>query len=138
VPGRLAGGNIGCVAQEKFWQRGTAARGLAARGRPSQQLKQSAAALSPPPHCPPAWPPQMGRVIRTQRKGRGSVFKSHNTHRKGAAKHRVYDSAERHSYIKGVVAEIIHDPGRGAPLAKVRVGRRKGGVARRPPLAHGA
>jgi hypothetical protein len=47
------------------------------------------------------------------------VFKSHNTHRKGAAKHRVLDSAERHHYIKGVVKEIIHDPGRGAPLAKV-------------------
>ncbi len=62
----------------------------------------------------------MGRVIRTQRKGRGSIFKSHNTHRKGAAKHRVYDAAERHAYIKGVVSEIIHDPGRGAPLAKVR------------------
>lgn len=62
----------------------------------------------------------MGRVIRSQRKGRGSVFKSHNTHRKGAAKHRVLDSAERHHYIKGVVREIIHDSGRGAPLAKVR------------------
>lgn len=62
---------------------------------------------------------QMGRVIRSQRKGRGSVFKSHNTHRKGAAKHRVLDSAERHHYIKGVVREIIHDSGRGAPLAKV-------------------
>jgi ribosomal protein L2 len=62
----------------------------------------------------------MGRIIRTQRKGRGSVFKSHNTHRKGAAKHRVLDSAERHHYIKGVVSEILHDPGRGAPLAKVR------------------
>lgn len=62
----------------------------------------------------------MGRVIRTQRKGRGSVFRSHNTHRKGAAKHRVLDSAERNHYIKGVVQEIIHDPGRGAPLAKVR------------------
>jgi len=60
----------------------------------------------------------MGRVIRSQRKGRGSVFKSHNTHRKGAAKHRVLDSAERHHYIKGVVREIIHDSGRGAPLAK--------------------
>jgi ribosomal protein L2 len=47
------------------------------------------------------------------------VFKSHNTHRKGAAKHRVLDSAERHHYIKGVVREIIHDSGRGAPLAKV-------------------
>lgn len=65
---------------------------------------------------------QMGRVIRSQRKGRGSVFKSHNTHRKGAAKYRVLDSAERHHYIKGVVKEIIHDPGRGAPLAKVCAG----------------
>jgi ribosomal protein L2 len=49
------------------------------------------------------------------------VFKSHNTHRKGAAKYRVLDAAERHHYIKGVVKEIIHDPGRGAPLAKVRL-----------------
>ena len=31
------------------------------------------------------------------------------------------DYAERHGYIKGVVTYIIHDPGRGAPLAKVRV-----------------
>ena len=27
--------------------------------------------------------------------------------------------AERHGYIRGIVKEIIHDPGRGAPLAKV-------------------
>ena len=64
----------------------------------------------------------MGRVIRGQRKGRGSIFKSHNTHRKGAAALRVLDAAERNGYIKGVVDEIIHDPGRGAPLAKVTVG----------------
>lgn len=61
----------------------------------------------------------MGRVIRGQRKGRGSIFKSHNTHRKGAAALRVLDAAERNGYIKGVVNEIIHDPGRGAPLARV-------------------
>ncbi|GLC46225.1 60S ribosomal protein L8 [Pleodorina starrii] len=61
----------------------------------------------------------MGRVIRSQRKGRGGIFKSHNTHRKGAAKHRVLDSAERNHYIKGVVSEVIHDSGRGAPLARV-------------------
>lgn len=61
----------------------------------------------------------MGRVIRSQRKGRGSVFTSHTTTRKGAAKHRVLDIAERRNYIKGVVTEIIHDPGRGAPLARV-------------------
>jgi ribosomal protein L2 len=46
-------------------------------------------------------------------------FQAHVTHRKGAAKHRALDHAERHGYIKGVVKEIIHDPGRGAPLAKV-------------------
>ena len=62
----------------------------------------------------------MGRVIRSQRKGRGSIFTSHTTHRKGAAKHRVLDGAERNGYIKGVVTEILHDSARGAPLARVR------------------
>jgi large subunit ribosomal protein L8e len=61
----------------------------------------------------------MGRVIRGQRKGAGSVFRSHTKHRKGAAKLRVLDYAERHGYIKGVIKDIIHDPGRGAPLAVV-------------------
>lgn len=62
---------------------------------------------------------QMGRVIRGQRKGAGSIFRSHVTHRKGAAKLRHLDYAERHGYIRGVVKSIIHDPGRGAPLATV-------------------
>jgi len=61
----------------------------------------------------------MGRRIRGQRKGAGGIFKSHVKHRKGAAKHRALDFAERNGYIKGVVKDIIHDPGRGAPLAKV-------------------
>jgi large subunit ribosomal protein L8e len=61
----------------------------------------------------------MGRVIRAQRKGAGSVFKSHSKHRKGAAKLRENDYSERHGYVKGVIKEIIHDPGRGAPLARV-------------------
>jgi len=61
----------------------------------------------------------MGRVIRGQRKGKGGIFKSHNTHRKGAAKHRTLDFAERRGYVRGVIKEIVHDPGRGAPLAKV-------------------
>lgn len=79
-----------------------------------------ARALSPPP--PPSLPrvPQMGRVIRSQRKGRGSVFRSHTHTRKGAAKLRAIDTIEREGYIRGVVTDIIHDPGRGAPLAKVR------------------
>jgi len=61
----------------------------------------------------------MGRIIRGQRKGKGGIFKSHNTHRKGPAKLRPLDFAERHGYMKGVVKDIIHDPGRGAPLARV-------------------
>jgi len=61
----------------------------------------------------------MGRPLRAQRKGAGGIFKSHNKHRKGAAKFRINDYSERHGYVKGVVKSIIHDPGRGAPLAKV-------------------
>jgi len=61
----------------------------------------------------------MGKVIRGCRRGAGGIFKSHTTHRKGAAKLRPIDYAERHGYVKGVVREIIHDPGRGAPLARV-------------------
>ncbi|CAJ0565604.1 unnamed protein product, partial [Mesorhabditis spiculigera] len=61
----------------------------------------------------------MGRRIKVQRKGSSTVFKAHTHHRKGAAKLRAIDYAERHGYIKGVVKDIIHDPGRGAPLAIV-------------------
>lgn len=41
-------------------------------------------------------------------------------HRKGAAIFRNLDYAEREGYIKGVIKEIIHDPGRGAPVAVVQ------------------
>jgi large subunit ribosomal protein L8e len=59
----------------------------------------------------------MGRVIRAQRKGAaGSVFKAHTHHRKGPARFR---SLERNGYLRGVVSDIVHDPGRCAPLARV-------------------
>lgn len=61
----------------------------------------------------------MGRIIRSQRKGTGGIFKSKTKHRKGAAKLRCLDFAERKGYIKGLVKDIIHDPGRGAPLARI-------------------
>lgn len=61
----------------------------------------------------------MGRRIRGQRKGRGSVFRSHSHHKKGPAKLRAIDAIERKGYIRGLITDIIHDPGRGAPLAKV-------------------
>jgi len=62
----------------------------------------------------------MGRCIRGQRKGRGSIFKSHTKHRKGATGLRALDFAERNGFIRGVVKELIHDPGRGAPIAKIQ------------------
>jgi large subunit ribosomal protein L8e len=61
----------------------------------------------------------MGRVIRKCRKGAGSVFTSHTKHRVAPTRLRKLDYIEKFGYIKGVVKDIIHDPGRGAPLAKV-------------------
>jgi len=62
----------------------------------------------------------MGRIIRTCRKGAGGIFKAVQRTRKGPAKYRSVDYAERHGFIKGVVKDIIHDPGRGAPLCRVQ------------------
>lgn len=50
----------------------------------------------------------MGRVIRAQRKGAGSVFRSHTKKRKGAPKLRSLDFAERSGYLKGVVKVSYH------------------------------
>lgn len=33
---------------------------------------------------------------------------------------RALDYAEKHGYIRGVVKDIMHDPGRGAPIAKIQ------------------
>merc|ERR1711941_17332 len=62
----------------------------------------------------------MGRVIQCQRKGAGSIFTSRSKGRKGAAKLRSLDYAERQGFVKGLVKDIVHDPGRGAPIAKVQ------------------
>jgi len=61
----------------------------------------------------------MGRVIRGSRKGKSLIFGSKTRLRKGAVKLRAYDYAEREGYMKGLVRKIIHDPGRGAPLAEI-------------------
>jgi len=60
----------------------------------------------------------MGRVIRAQRKS-GGIFRAHTHHNKAPAKLRNLDFAEKNGYIRGVVKDIIHDAGRGAPLAVV-------------------
>ncbi|KAL7712896.1 Large ribosomal subunit protein uL2 [Entamoeba marina] len=61
----------------------------------------------------------MGRRTVSQRKGRGSIFKSRSQHKIGVPLHRSIDYYERHAAVRGMVKEIKHDPGRGAPLAKV-------------------
>eukprot|EP00792_Barthelona_sp_PAP020_P006167 TRINITY_DN2928_c0_g1_i1.p1 TRINITY_DN2928_c0_g1~~TRINITY_DN2928_c0_g1_i1.p1 ORF type:complete len:255 (+),score=72.12 TRINITY_DN2928_c0_g1_i1:141-905(+) len=61
----------------------------------------------------------MGKIIRGQRKGAGSIFTANTHHRKGAAKLRSLDYVEKHGFSRGIVKEIVHDSGRGAPLAKV-------------------
>jgi large subunit ribosomal protein L8e len=60
----------------------------------------------------------MGKVIRSQRKGKGSVFRSKLRNTKVA--HHKLDFAEREGYTKGVVKDIVHDAGRGAPVAKIQ------------------
>jgi large subunit ribosomal protein L8e len=45
----------------------------------------------------------MGRVIRGQRKGGSAIFRSRTFHRKGPAKLRSLDYAERQGYLRGVV-----------------------------------
>ncbi len=62
----------------------------------------------------------MGKVVRSQRKGKGSVFRAHTTGRKGPMSMKKYDYAERHGNVKGVVKDIVHDSGRGAPVAQIQ------------------
>ena len=45
---------------------------------------------------------------------------AHTRLNKAPAQFRTLDYAERHGYTRGVVKEIVHDAGRGAPLAKVQ------------------
>lgn len=47
------------------------------------------------------------------------MFQAHTHLRKGVPQFRALDYSERKGFIKGVVREIIHDSGRGAPLARV-------------------
>lgn len=62
----------------------------------------------------------MGKYVQAQRRGKSPIFKSHVRTRKGAVKLRAFDYAEKHGYIRGVIKEILHDPGRGAPIARVQ------------------
>lgn len=64
----------------------------------------------------------MGRVIRAQRRGHptGVKGRTNTTHRVGPARMRKYDYAEKHGFLKGVITDVLHDPGRGAPVINVK------------------
>jgi len=53
------------------------------------------------------------------RHGGSLIFTSRSTHRVAPARFRTLDYVEKQGYVKGVVRDIVHDAGRGAPLAKV-------------------
>jgi len=49
---------------------------------------------------------KMGRRIRGQRKGAGSIFTSHTHHRKGAAQYRALDYAERYVHKQFAISPV--------------------------------
>ena len=59
------------------------------------------------------------RLFRYTQSTNSSDIAAHTRLNKAPARFRTLDFAERHGYIRGVVKDIIHDPGRGAPLAQV-------------------
>jgi len=66
----------------------------------------------------------MGKRIRAQRKGRGSPTFSAPTHKRVApAQYPAVIKAEEATSLRGVVEELTHDPGRGSPLARIRLDR---------------
>ncbi len=62
----------------------------------------------------------MGKRLIIQRRGRGTPTYRSSSHRfRGKVTYRSYDKLEKEGIIKGTVIDIIHDPGRSAPVAKV-------------------
>ncbi|HMK54123.1 MAG TPA: 50S ribosomal protein L2 [Methanobacteriaceae archaeon] len=63
----------------------------------------------------------MGKRLIIQRRGRGTPTYRSASHRfKGKIAYRSYDELEKEGSLKGRVADIIHDPGRSAPVALIK------------------
>ena len=63
----------------------------------------------------------MGKRLIIQRRGRGTpTYRSASQRFKGKIAYRSYDDIEKEGSIKGKVIDILHDPGRSAPLAMVK------------------
>jgi len=64
----------------------------------------------------------MGKRIRVQRRGRGSSTFRSSTHKRVAPVHYpTMSKKEREGVIHGQVLNIVHEPGRGSPLASVKL-----------------
>lgn len=63
----------------------------------------------------------MGKRLKIQRRGRGTpTYKSASHRFKGRIAYRYYDDLEKEGSLRGKVMDIIHDPGRTAPLALIK------------------
>lgn len=60
----------------------------------------------------------MGKRLKQQRRGKGSIYKSPGHKSKGEVSHR-YESEDEEN-VKGKVVDIIHDPARSAPVAIIK------------------
>jgi len=64
----------------------------------------------------------LGKRIRVQRRGRGSSTFRASTHKRVApAKYPSMSAKQQEGVINGQVKNIVHDPGRGAPLVAVKL-----------------
>lgn len=64
----------------------------------------------------------MGKRLLVQRRGRGgSVFRAPSWKRIGAVKYPPLSSVERDGFIDGEIIDLVHDPGRSAPVAVVKL-----------------
>lgn len=64
----------------------------------------------------------MGKRIRVQRRGRGSSTFRAATHKRVApVQYPPMSKEEREGVIQGQIMEILHDPGRGSPLASIKL-----------------
>ena len=64
----------------------------------------------------------MGKRIRVQRRGRGSSTFRASTHKRVApVQYPPMSKEEREGVIQGQIMKILHDPGRGSPLASIKL-----------------
>ncbi|UCH02316.1 MAG: 50S ribosomal protein L2 [Candidatus Bathyarchaeota archaeon] len=62
----------------------------------------------------------MGKKIRVQRRGRGAPTFKASTHKRVAPTHYVSLTKTNNEAVKAVIEDLVHESGRGSPLAKIR------------------